>query len=34
MRDAPDREVRRVSFICAKSALYVLCGNNKPLKTQ
>ena len=32
MRDAPGREVRRVSYIRAKSALYVLCENKKPLE--
>lgn len=34
MGDAPDQEVRRVSYLCAKSALYVLCENNKPLENQ
>ena len=32
MRDAPGCEVRRVSYMCVKSALYVLCVNKKPLE--
>lgn len=34
MRDAPGCEVRRVSYMRAKSALCVLCENNKPSTTQ